>query len=257
MIPGLIQHRKFIWRNAWHEFRHRYAGSGMGVMWNIAHPLAMIGIYSLVFGGILGSSGSRVSYAVYLCSGLIPWLAFAECVNRGCIAFVANANYLRKLPIPEPVFIAQVLVGASINLAISFGLLMVFALAVGERTTWYWLLVPIPLLMLQLLGFAVAMVVGTLNVFFRDMQEWVGIVLSVTMWTVPIVYQVRILPAAYQQLLPWHPIVPAIAAVRDLFLYQRLPSAWICCAMIAWPMAVGLIGTWLLGQVRDEIRDVI
>lgn len=257
MILGLIQHRKFIWRNAFHEFRYRYAGSGMGVLWNIAHPLAMIGIYSLVFGGILGSGGSRLTYAIYLCSGLIPWLSFAECVTRGCGAFVVNANYLRKLPIPEPVFIAQVLVGSCINLAISFGLLVIFAVCIGEKPTWHWLLVPIPLLMLQLLGFAIAMVVGTLNVFFRDMQEWVGIVLSVMMWTVPIVYRVEILPPAYQRLLPWHPIVPTITAVRDLFLYERLPSAWIWCAMLAWPMAVGLIGAWLLGRVRDEIRDVI
>jgi lipopolysaccharide transport system permease protein len=261
MMGSLIPYRKFIWRNAFHDFRHRYAGSGMGVLWNILHPLAMIAIYSLVFGqimtGQMGGGESKFDYIVYLCSGLFPWLAFAECVTRGCTAFVANANYLRKLPIPEPVFVAQVLIGSSINLVISFGLLVIVALILGRTPTWHWLAIPLPLIALQLLGFAVAMLVGTLNVFFRDLEQWVGIVLAAMMWTVPIIYTVSILPLTYQQVLPWHPIAPALSAVRDLFLYARWPDylAWI--NMLAWPAVVGLVAVGILGKLRDEIRDVI
>ena len=260
MLKSLFQYRKFIWRNAFHEFRHRYAGSSMGVMWNVLHPIAMIAIYSLVFGGIMTSrvgSGSKFAYMVYLCAGLFPWLAFADCVTRGCQAFVANANYLRKLPIPEPVFIAQVLISSSINLVISFSLLIVFALCVGQKPTMLWLLVPVPLILLQLLGFAVAMLVGTLNVFFRDMQEWVGIVLAAMMWTVPIVYVADILPPLYQKFLPWHPIAPALSATRDLLIYGRWPQALAWFNMIAWPAVIGLVAVGILGKLRDEIRDVI
>jgi ABC-type polysaccharide/polyol phosphate export permease len=261
MIGSLFQYRKFIWRNAFHEFRHRYAGSSMGVLWNILHPIAMIAIYSLVFGQIMksGAGGSKFAYMVYLCSGLFPWMAFADCVTRGCTAFVANANYLRKLPIPEPVFIAQVLITSCINLVISFGLLLVFAIAVGQRPTVYWLFVPLPLILLQLLGFAVAMLVGTLNVFFRDMEQWVGIVLGVFFWTVPIVYDVATmhLPDWYLKILPWHPIAPALSATRDLLIHSRWPDGLAWINMIAWPAAVGLVAVGFLSKLRDEIRDVI
>src|ERR1700759_33718 len=100
MISSLVQYRSFIWRHARADLRHRYAGTGMGVAWNIVHPLAVIAIYSLVFSQIFKSGAAtgqgKLPYTFYLCSGFFPWIAFSDCVNRGCRSFLANANYLKK-----------------------------------------------------------------------------------------------------------------------------------------------------------------
>jgi len=116
-------YRLFIWRSAISDLRYRYAGSAMGVFWNVLIPLAQILILTAVFSQImevrLPRAGTTNSFAIYLCSGLLPWLGFSECVSRGTQSFLENATYLKKLPIPEQIFVAQNAVGATLSLGVS------------------------------------------------------------------------------------------------------------------------------------------
>jgi lipopolysaccharide transport system permease protein len=262
VVRSLVQYRSFIWRHAWADLRHRYAGTGIGVAWNVVHPLAVIAIFSIVFTQIFPSSPSqsnsgRLPYTFYLCSGFFPWLAFSDCVSRGCNSFLANANYLKKLPIPEQVFVAQNAAASTLSLSINFALLLIVALILGWTPAWTWLLLPAPIILLQWLGFGIGLLLGTLNVFFRDIAEWVGILLQLTMWTVPIVYRIEILPRWMAKILPWHPLMPALQAIHDLFLYRQIPSSWIWLPMIAWPAGISIVAYWVLHKLRPEIRDVI
>src|SRR3954452_13647317 len=101
MVVPLLKYRRLIWQHAIADLRHRYAGTGLGVVWNLLHPLALIAIYSVVFSTVLqsrvaGPDNHPIPYPLYLCAGLLPWLAFAECVTRGTSAFAENAAYLKK-----------------------------------------------------------------------------------------------------------------------------------------------------------------
>jgi ABC-type polysaccharide/polyol phosphate export permease len=257
MLAGLIQYRGFIWRHAWADLRFRYAGTGMGLAWNVVHPLAIIAIYSIVFTRVFKPQdlpqAGPLAYTFYLCSGFFPWIAFCECVTRGCGSFQANAQYLKKLPIPEQVFVAKSAATSTVSLFINFLLLLMAALLLGWSPAWCWLLLPIPLLLLQSLGFATGLLLGTLNVFFRDIAEWLAIALQVLMWTVPIVYRLSPVPAW----LGWHPLMPALSAIRALFLDRRLPAATDWAGMILWLLLATLAASFVLRKLRPEIRDLI
>jgi homopolymeric O-antigen transport system permease protein len=259
MVIPLLKYRGLIWRNAVADLRHRYAGTGLGVVWNVLHPLALIAVFSLVFSVIMRPQGVKGPwwYVLYLCSGLLPWLAFSECVTRGANAFSENATYLKKLPIPEQVFVAQTAASATLGLAVSFSLLLVIAVALGQRPTVHWLLLPLPLVALQALGFGLGLLCGTLNVFFRDIGQLLTVVLQVVMWTVPVVYLAEQLPQFARPLLAWHPLFPPLVAIRDLFLSARSPAPWTWAAMLAWPAAVLLLAGLVFGRLRREIRDVL
>lgn len=261
MVQGLYQYRGFIWQRAVADLRHRYAGTGLGVVWNVLHPLAMIALYSLIFSTLmpppLTDVSGRFGYVLYLCSGFLPWLAFSECITRGAVAFLENAPYLRKLPMPEQVFVAQTAAAATMGLGISFSLLVIIALAVGHRPTVYWLLLPAPLILLQAAGFAIGLLLGTLNVFFRDVGQLVQIGLQVLFWTVPIVWMPTILPPAWRPLLKWHPLVPMLDGIRDLFLSNRIPSPTVWLLMLAWPAVFLLLAYAAFHALKREIRDLL
>jgi ABC-type polysaccharide/polyol phosphate export permease len=265
MLPSLYHYRGLIWRNAVADLRHRYAGTGLGLFWNVVHPLALIAVFSLVFATIFNNAtglqvpgvSQRFHFLLYLCAGLLPWLAFAECVTRGTNAFAENAAYLKKLPIPEQVFVAQSAASATLGLAISFALLLVISLVLGLRPTWHWALLPVPLIALQAIGFAVGLLCGTLNVFFRDIGQVTGIVLQVVMWTVPVVYARSALSPAIQSALRFHPLAPPLDAIRALFLYGQLPDAWTWAGLVAWPTLLTLVAAGAFGALRKEIRDLI
>ncbi len=263
VVINLYRHRGYIWRTAWSEVRTRYAGAGLGFLWNVIQPLAMILIFTVVFTSIMRSrsislpDGRAVHYTIYLCAAMLPWGAFGECITRGTQAFVSNAIYLRKLPIPEQVFVAQAALGSLIHLAISFAILVAVALVLGHTPTWHWALLPIPAALLIAMAFGIGLVLGTLNAFIRDVGQVVPIVLQIGFWLYPIVYSAEALPQELRDVLILNPVYPFLTAIRDLFISGSLPTAGIWLGMLAWTAATGAVGYLVLRRLRPELRDVI
>src|SRR5262245_23102730 len=154
----------------------------MGVAWNVLNPLAQILIYSLVFSSLMAhrvpGAGSGAGFALYLCAGLLPWAAFSDCVLRGANAFIENAAYLKKLPIPEQVFVAQNAAAATLFLGISMTLLALITVVMGGGLSPAWLGVPAVLVLFQGFGFGLGLVFSPLNVFLRDIGQVLAIALQ-------------------------------------------------------------------------------
>jgi ABC-type polysaccharide/polyol phosphate export permease len=243
------------------DIRHRYAGSAMGVAWNILNPLAQILIYSLVFSQIMAvrvqAVGAGASFALYLCAGLLPWAAFADCVLRGANAFIENATYLKKLPIPEQVFVAQNAVAATLFLGISMTLLGAVTVITGGSLSLAWLGVPVVLALLQSFGFGLGLIFSTLNVFLRDIGQVLTIGLQLWMWLTPIVYVEEILPSRFPAALRYNPAYPFIDALHRMIVGGQWPDAGHWPAMVFWACATPAAGYLVLRRLRTEIRDVL
>lgn len=258
MILNLYKHRGYIWRAAWSDVRNRYAGAGLGIVWNVLQPLSMILIFTVIFTSVMPQTAQLgAPYPVYLCSALLPWSAFSECINRGTHAFIANAIYLRKLPIPEQVFVAQTALATAIGLALSFTVLVLVAVVLGHLPSWHWLLLPLPLGLLIGLGFGLGMILGTLNAFIRDVGQAVPIVLQVWFWLYPVVYHADNLPPAMRKAIPFNPVFPFMESIRALFIAREVPGPMLWLGMAAWTLAAGLLGCLVLHRLRPELRDVI
>ena len=258
MIINLYKHRGYIWRTALAEVRTRYAGAGLGALWNLLQPLSMILIFTAIFTRLMpGADVLGAPYPVYLCAGLLPWSAFGECINRGTFAFITNAVYLRKMPIPEQVFVAQTALATTIGLGVSFAALITVAAFLGHYPSWHWLLLPGPMLLLIGLGFGIGLVPGTLNAFIRDVGQAVPIIMQIWFWLTPVVYVKSKMSPALSAVITWNPAYPYIESIRTLFIDRAIPSPTLWLAMIAWTMAAGAIGYAVLRKLRPELRDVI
>jgi ABC-type polysaccharide/polyol phosphate export permease len=258
MVVGLVQHRGYIWRNAWAELRNRYAGSIGAGFWSVLQPLLLIGVFTVVFTKIMHRPDRGAAhYVVYLCSALLPWFAVAECINRGTHAFVTGAALLRKLALPEPVFVAQSAAVAAIGLAISYGLLIILAAGLGQTAAWAWVLLPLPLGVLLLTGFGFALGLATLHAFVRDVGHGVPVLLQVGFWSYPVVYNAEDLPASIQRLLPYNPVYPALTATRELFLQGTVPGPELWAGMAGWALAANAFGYSVFHALRRELRDVV
>jgi ABC-type polysaccharide/polyol phosphate export permease len=257
VIVNLYKHRGYIWRTAWSEVRTRYAGAGLGVVWNLLQPLAMILIFTMVFTKISKVQGMTVPYPLYLCSALLPWSAFTECIGRGTHSFVTNAQYLRKLPIPEQVFVAQTAATTAINLSLSFSLLILVGLVLGDYPSWHWLLLPIPFALLIAMGFGLGLLLGTLNAFIRDVGQVVPILIQIGFWVYPIAYPETNLPEPLRRLIPLNPVHPFMHTIRELFIDRRVPEPAYWAGMVGWVLIAGVLGYTVLRKLRPELRDVI
>ena len=261
MVVNLWRYRGFIVRNALSDVRHRYAGSAVGVAWNVINPLAQILIYTLVFSQIMAAkvpgNGTGAAFALYLCAGLLPWTAFSECILRGANAFIENGPYLKKLPIPEQVFVAQNAVAATVFLGISMTLLGGMTAITGTSLSAAWLGVPAVLVLFQSFGFGLGLIFSTLNVFLRDVGQVLAIALHLWMWLTPIVYVEAILPARLQGIIRHNPAYPFINALHLMIVGGQWPSARHWASMLLWAAVAPVVGYLILRRLRLEIRDVL
>lgn len=250
-----------LWLLVKRDFRARYAGSTLGVVWNAIHPLVLIGIYILVFSRIMadrGGSGSRLGYAVHLTSGMIPWFFFSEIVSRTTTTLVDNANFLKKLALPTEVLHASVFVNSFIVHASSLmALAVVLRLAGVPLGATVVLALPV-MVLLGLAALGVGLILSVLHLVLRDIGQFVTIGLQFLFWLTPIVYYVAILPDSVARLIRFNPILGYISYIQRLFGSEgHAFFAESYHLMILLPFALMLLGTAFLRRHRGEILDLL
>lgn len=223
----LWSYRGFVLGSVKREFQARYRNSLFGALWTVLNPLSMILVYTVIFSHIMRARLPGVedgmAYSVYLCAGLLTWGLFAEITTRSQGMFLENANLLKKISFPRICLPVIVLFNAGINFAIILGLFLGFLLITG-RWPGMTLLALVPLLALQVMFAAgLGMLLGILNVFFRDVGQLFGICLQFWFWLTPIVYPMSILPPSIQHLLAFNPMTALMQSYQNLFLYNQWP----------------------------------
>jgi lipopolysaccharide transport system permease protein len=259
---NLYNYRSYIIRSAWIEFWNRYAGVSHSFLWSVFQPLLMIALYfavfSMIFSPRVGSGGEQgFAYALYLCAGYFPWIAMTECATHGSNSFINNAVYLKKLPIPEQVFVAKEAMTATYSLALSFVLLLAVSSLTGHYPKTLWLLLPLPLILFQLFAFGLGLFLGVMNVFFREVGHILVIAIQAWFWLTPIVYPADILPEWLRSLVRFNPAQEYISAVRLIFLRGEAPTVEQWGVMLAWSAMAVIVSYLVLRKFRAEIRDCI
>lgn len=261
LARDLWAYRGFIAESVKREFHARYLGTQFGWVWAIIQPLAMLSVYTLVFSRVMrpGLPGhdSAWAYSIYLCAGLLGWGLFSELLSRSVGVFVNNANVLKKVSLPKLTLPAIVVVSSLINYGIVMSVFVAFLLLTGHYPGWVALsAVPVVLI---LVGFATGLGIlcGTINVFYRDVEQTLGVVLQFWFWLTPIVYVVKALPERIAALLQFNPMWAIVNALQGIFLDARAPD-W---GTLLWPagLALALIAlalrafARLSGEIVDEL----
>lgn len=229
MLRALWAYRGFVWSSVVREFHSKYRESLFGAFWSMANPLAMIFIYTVVFGQLMrptlpGHEKTGFAFSIYLCAGVITWGLFAEVLGRLNNVFLEHGNLLKKSNFPRICLPAIVALSGLINFGIVFALYLVFLALIGHWPGWsLWAMVP--LLALQLLfAIGLGIFLGTLNVFFRDVGQLTGIALQFWFWLTPIVYTFSGLPSEARELLKHNPMQSLMNAYQQLFLERTTPD---------------------------------
>lgn len=228
MIRSLYAHRTLIASLVRQEFQLTSVRASLGLGWLVIEPAIQIAIYTLVFGTVLGArlptDESPLAYGLYVCAGLLTWTFFTQIVTRGLDLFLSHAAILKSLRFPRSALpIALVLVTGT-QFAIA-AILFVFVLAALGRLDGVALLSVLPVLGIQvMLAVGLAIIVGTLHVFFRDVSHATSIFLQFWFWLTPIVYPLSIVPESARVWIERNPLTPIVRAYQDAVLAGRTPT---------------------------------
>lgn len=228
MLRDLWIYRGFILGSVNREFQSRYRNSILGATWAVLNPLAMIIVYTVIFSHLMRARlpgvNSTFAYSIYLCAGILTWGLFTEIIGRGQNVFLEHANLIKKLNFPRICLPVVVVLNAGFNFAISFSLFTCFLILSGNFPGWVFLAV-FPVLVIQIVfSIGLAVILGVLNVFFRDVGQFFGIFLQLWFWFTPIVYPLTILPAKIRTLIIWNPMVSIVGAYQNILVNGLWPS---------------------------------
>lgn len=262
MFRSLWEYRGFILANVGREFRQRYTNSLLGGLWAVLNPLTMIVIYTVIFAGIMrprlaGQEDNIFAYSIFLCAGLLTWGAFADMVGRMQGVFIQYGNLIKKSNFPRSCLPLIVALAVLIDFAIVVTLYLVFLGVTGNFPGWVVLAFPAVFLIQLAFGLGLGLLTATLNVFFRDVGQFVGVVLQFWFWLTPIIYSASILPEVLRDWLWLNPMYPLIAAYQGIFLNHVWPDWGSLLGVSALALALllfsGRLFLKLVGEIVDEL----
>lgn len=259
MLHPIWMYRGFVLGNVKREFQLKYRNSLLGAAWTVLQPLAMILVYTVIFSQVMRTRlpgvDSSFGYSIFLCAGILTWGLFAEITSRSQNMFLDNANLLKKLNFPRLCIPVTVVATGLLNFLIVFGLFTIFLLVTGNFPGLaYIALLPLCALLI-LFSVGLGMILGVLNVFFRDVGQAFGILVSFWFWLTPIVYSPSILPERIRPLMSLNPLASVIGAVQDVLVRGSWPQ-W---ESLAYPLVLALMlcaaGLRLFRQRAGEMVD--
>ncbi len=257
MLVSLWRYRGFVRASVARDFQLRYRGSALGAAWTLLQPIGTVVVLTVVFTSImqprLPGTGA-FTYSVYLCAGVFSWGLFAEIVQRDLNVFIEHGNFLKKSSFPRSSLPLIVALSALVNFALAFAIYGVFLAVIGRFPGWLALsAIPIVLLITAFAA-GLGVLLGTANVFFRDLGAAVPILMQFWFWLTPIVYPISAVPEFVRSWLALNPLVPLIGALQRLFT-EGLAPQW---PSLLVPGVVSLVVCALgLAAFRAQSDDIV
>lgn len=236
MWRALWAYRGFVLGSVRREFEGRYRASLLGAAWALLQPLAMIVVYTVVFSQVMQARlpgvGGTFAYSIHLCAGVLTWGLFAQITGRGQNVFLEHAALLKKLSFPRLCLPAIVVLSALVDFALVFALFLGFLLLVGAFPGWAALAL-LPLLAVEVaLAIGLGVVLGVVNVFFRDVGAFYSVVLQFWFWLTPIVYPASILPEWAGRWMAANPMAVLVQGYQAVLVQGQWPD-WAALGWVA------------------------
>lgn len=259
MLRPVWAYRGFVLGNVKREFQLKYRNSLLGAAWTVLQPLAMILVYTVIFSQIMRAKlpgvDSSFGYSIFLCSGILTWGLFSEITTRSQNMFLENANLLKKLTFPRLCLPVTVVATGLLNFSIVFGLFSVFLLITGNFPGGAYLALLPLLALLVMFATGLGMVLGVLNVFFRDVGQFYGLFVTFWFWLTPIVYPPSILPERLQPLMDLNPMSHWMAAVQGILVRGEWPNWTHLLYPLATAVLLCLLGLRVFRKRAGEMVD--
>jgi len=259
MIDSILKYRQFIYSCVKREFQAKYKGSLFGAAWAVFQPLAIIFVYTVIFSQIMksklaGMTDVPFAYSLYLCSGVLTWGLFTETLTRCVNVFLEHANLMKKVFFPRICLPVINTLSSFVSFIIAFSLFLLFLLIIGRfptSTFWSFFLV---LFVQTVFSVTLGVGLGVLNVFFRDIGQFLAVVLQFWFWFTPVVYPRSIVPERVQWLMNLNPMYHIISAYQNIFVYNKLPDFWYLGGVFVLSL---FLGVWALHLYRKHVGELV
>jgi ABC-2 type transport system permease protein len=246
-----LQYRDLVRTLVARELKVRYRRSAIGFLWTMLQPLLTMLVMQLVFSSIFRSQ--LLNYPVYALAGILFWNFFSQSIVASMNSLRGNAQLLQKLPVPKAVFPIATVISGVVNLLFALVPLFVLLLVTGHPLTPSLLFLPVSILIAALFTLGAGLLLSPLAVFFSDVVELIGVMLTLLMYLTPVIYPQEIVPQHMRWVIRFNPIRSILEVFRDPIYNSKIPPLSHLSVSIAIAVLAFALGAWLFRRSSDRI----
>ena len=259
-IKEIAQQKELLWFFVWRNFKVRYKQSAVGAGWAIFQPLILMFVFTVFFNRLAGidSGDEAVPYPIFAYAGLLFWNYFAQTVNQASSSLVTFQGVIKKIYFPRLM--------APLSTSITGLLDFAFAFLVYLGLMAYYQITPslagiglfLPILAMSFLTvFGVGMLLSSINIKYRDIQQALPFFIQAGLFVTPVIYPVSLMPERWEWVLFLNPMAGVIEVMRASFLgLGTIPWANLGISVLSMTFLF-VVGLYFFRRREAEIADWI
>jgi ABC-type polysaccharide/polyol phosphate export permease len=257
-----IKNRKMLLNLIKSDFKNRYLGNHLGIVWAFIQPLVMVGVYWFVFTkGFRAVAISNVPFLLWLLAGMVPWFLLNDAIISSSNAITSQSFLVKKI-VFEVKLLPFVKIGSALLVNLAFWVfLLAVCIAYGYYPSLWWLQLSYYLLCLIAISLSLGLLFSAIMPFLPDVGQILGVIFQVLFWATPVMWDSNLLIAhpKYQYLIKLNPFAYIVDGFRDTLLYNIpiwhhpliMGYFWVFTVLMYW------LGNRSFNKLRPHFADVL
>lgn len=260
LIRGIFQNRKLLWQMTKRDFRQRYLGSYLGILWAFIQPTVTVLIFWFVFQvGFKSMPVDNFPFILWLVCGMFPWFFISDSISSATTS-ILESSYLVKKIVFRVELLPIVKIMSALIVHIFFVAVLFFMFAVyGYSVSIYNLQILYYFFAMICMSLGISWLTSALTVFLRDVGQFIAMILQFGFWFTPIFWSLKIVPEEYQNILQLNPIYYLVEGYRQSFIYNEWFWQHLNLTIYFWCVTgfVMFIGALCFKKLRPHFADVL
>ncbi|MGI6315544.1 MAG: ABC transporter permease [Christensenellales bacterium] len=240
LIEKFKKHRFLFEELVKRDFKSKYKGTVLGMLWSVLSPLLTLLVMKIVFTQFFGRTVEH--YAIYLFSGNLMYSYFRESTVGGMSALKRNAPIFTKINVPKYMFVLSKSISSFVNFMLTLVVFFLFVAIDGIPFAWRFLLLLYPILTISLFNIGVSLILSAMQVFFHDTEYLYDIFTLILMYFSAIFYTIDGYSPTVQKLFYLNPLFCHITYFRSIVIGGVVPGPILHLLMATYALVALFVG---------------
>ncbi|MBS3909183.1 MAG: ABC transporter permease [Actinobacteria bacterium] len=255
-LQELYEYRELLINLVVKELKIKYKNSILGFFWSLIHPLLMMLVFTFIFSYVFRANIEN--YPVYFLVGFLPWNFFVTVLSVSTGSIVGSGSLIKKVYFPHEIIPISLVVANLVNLFLSLAVLFVVLALYGYN---FYVFLPVLLFAIiahTLLTVGFSLMLAGLNVYFRDIEQLIGIMLLIWFYGTPVLYDMSMIPDRFLWLIKYaNPMTSVIFLYREALYYLHWPSLKLLAYTTVSSLLVFWAGYWLFKRLSPAFAKEV
>ncbi|MFM8370380.1 MAG: ABC transporter permease [Chloroflexota bacterium] len=261
-LGEIFQYLELIQLLVWRDFVAAYKQTILGPFWYVIQQLVSTGVYTIIFGEIAQLPTDGMPPALFYMAGTTIWGYFSGCLQGTSNTFTGNARIFGKVYFPRLVMPIATVVSNLISFGLRFlvFLLVYLFFAIQGATyapNWWILSLPLILLTMAGLGLGIGIIISSMTIKYRDLQQIVGHGILLLMYATPVLYPLSMVPEQWEWVFLANPLTPMIEIFRYSFMGASVINPLSILYSIGFTFVVLVVGILIFNRAESTFMDTV